>query len=493
MREHADVLKDNAVLTVTQALVNQSDDGKQVLLVSGLAGDNGGMIMAEKGFQNAVTPAKGVQTPGVQAKKPAISKTPVSKAQPISTLNPYLHGWSIRAKVLSKGPKRTFTNRSGVTSSVFSAELVDEEGTAIEGTFWRDAAEQYFDLLEENGVYTFSRGSVKPANKNYNRTRNDYCLNFDGGSMVEVCDAAIDASAMQTRMEFVAIDQLVAFVDKKAPVDIIGVVSSVGSPTSVKRKSDSTELQRRDVTLVDRGLKSVAVTLWGERADSEGEKLSSMVAAGEHPVVAISSCRVSSYNGVSVSTTMRSNVLMNPDSVQEAMELRSWYDATGHAESISPISDGMATATKSLGKKREYSDLTTIKSDAPATPESKPTYASVNAMFASINPDQTMYYLACPENNRKVVEQGPGAFFCEYDGKTYPTAVRRYIATARIIDSSGEMPVQVFNEQAEILFSKSADALHEVREGEPSKYKALLTDATWSEWTMRIRCQAQYV
>ena len=58
---------------------------------------------------------------------------------------------------------------------------------------------------------------------------------------------------MTARMEFVAIDQLAAFVDKKAPVDIVGVVTAVGALGSVKRKTDATELARRDVTLVDQG------------------------------------------------------------------------------------------------------------------------------------------------------------------------------------------------------------------------------------------------
>ena len=66
-------------------------------------------------------------------------------------------------------------------------------------------------------------------------------------------DDDIDPSSMTTRMEFVKIEQLPAFVDKKTPVDIIGVVTGVGAFGSVKRKSDSTELQRRDLTMVDDG------------------------------------------------------------------------------------------------------------------------------------------------------------------------------------------------------------------------------------------------
>jgi len=56
---------------------------------------------------------------------------------------------------------------------------------------------------------------------------------------------------MTTRMNFVAIDQLQAFVDKKTLIDLVGVVTAVGAAGSIKRKSDSSELQRRDVTIAD--------------------------------------------------------------------------------------------------------------------------------------------------------------------------------------------------------------------------------------------------
>ena len=53
--------------------------------------------------------------------------------------------------------------------------------------------------------------------------------------------------------------------------------------------------------------------------------------------------------------------------------------------------------------------------------------------------------LLCPV--LQVVEQGPGQYFCEYDGSTLSSMVRRYIFSARIMDESGECNVQVFNEQ----------------------------------------------
>lgn len=71
--------------------------------------------------------------------------------QPINALNPYNSNWTIRARIVGKGNKRSFS-KNGSDNSVFSVELVDEQGTAIEATFWGGAADQHFDSLEEGKV-----------------------------------------------------------------------------------------------------------------------------------------------------------------------------------------------------------------------------------------------------------------------------------------------------------------------------------------------------
>jgi len=46
----------------------------------------------------------------------------------------------------------------------------------------------------------------------------------------------------------------------------------------------------------------------------------------------------------------------------------------------------------------------------------------------------------------QVVEQN-GQWYCEYDGKTYPSMVRRYVTTLRCTDNTAELTLNAFNEQ----------------------------------------------
>lgn len=431
-----------------------------------------------------ITPASHPTPPsaGWGQKMGSATKRPL---QPISALNPYNNNWAIKAKVVSKGSKRSFSR-----GSVFSAEVVDEQGTTIEATFWREAADHAYELLEEGKVYIFGRGNVKPADKRYSRVRNDYALHFDTASELESCADDIDTSKMHVKMEFVPIEQLAAFVDKKMMVDIVGVVMDVKPLGSVKRKTDQVELSRRDITLVDQSLKTVVLTMWGNAAEAAGREIEELVQ--QAPVVAITACRVSSYNGVSVSSLQRSAVLINPD-VPEAVALRQWYDSSGRGAAMSHVGEGLATALKHSGSSagQERASLELFRAAAPATTQDKPHYSTVTATFAMVNPDQALFYMANPENNRKVVEQGPGQYFCEYDGTTLSSMVRRYIFNAKVMDVSGECSVQVFNEQAEQLLEMKADELAELRETDAKQFQEVLKSVLWKDNVLRLKAQAQ--
>ncbi|KAK9861072.1 hypothetical protein WJX84_010968 [Apatococcus fuscideae] len=102
------------------------------------------------------------------------------KAQPIAALNPYMSGWTIKARMASKDSLRSF-NRGSETISVFTCELVDEQGTQIEATLWRQTAEAQHSSMQEGKVYYVSKGKVKPANRQYSSVRNDYQIHLDAG------------------------------------------------------------------------------------------------------------------------------------------------------------------------------------------------------------------------------------------------------------------------------------------------------------------------
>lgn len=61
---------------------------------------------------------------------PAARKGISRRVYPLVSLNPYEGNWTIKVRVTSKGPLRSFTNARG-QGNVFNVELTDEEVSAF--------------------------------------------------------------------------------------------------------------------------------------------------------------------------------------------------------------------------------------------------------------------------------------------------------------------------------------------------------------------------
>ena len=131
-------------------------------------------------------------------------------------------------------------------------------------------------------MYYFSKGQVKPNNKKYSSTNNDYQMTLGDRSGVEEClDADVNVDAMKAALQPVPIGRLHPFAGSRQLVDILAVATEVGPLGSVKRKKDNTELQRRDITLADKSGKTVTMTLWSGLATDQGARLEALT----HPLI----------------------------------------------------------------------------------------------------------------------------------------------------------------------------------------------------------------
>lgn len=326
-------------------------------------------------------------TPGSAARRATI---------PLAALTPYATSWTVRAFVVKRAPKRT----TPAGHAVFSAELVDEAGDAIDATFWREAADRWDGTVADGQWFYFSKAKVKPANKAFSSVRNPYALDFGVGSSVEPCPAdgapgSAPPARPMAKLAYVRFDALAPHIGRKAPVDVLGAVLEVGALGSVKRKSDASELARRDITLGDASGKSVVLTLWGESAEGAGAAVEAAVAAATAagsppPLLSVSHCRVGDYNGVSISALGRSAVSLNPTGAAPDA-LKAWWAAEAPA-SFTPAGEGMATAVGAGGAgprpRARLADLEAAPGESLPPPSAKPEYHTVVATVTLVDPEQ---------------------------------------------------------------------------------------------------------
>lgn len=76
---------------------------------------------------------------------------------PVWALNSFIPDWKIKAWVTCKGPKKTWNNAWG-SGVLVTIDLIDSLGDQICATFFKEAVEKFYDLLQEGNVYLFSNG-----------------------------------------------------------------------------------------------------------------------------------------------------------------------------------------------------------------------------------------------------------------------------------------------------------------------------------------------
>ncbi|PRQ46937.1 putative nucleic acid-binding protein [Rosa chinensis] len=124
--------------------------------------------------------------PQYKNRGPVFKNEAPARIIPINALNPYQGRWAIKARVTAKGDQRRYNNARG-DGKVFSFDLLDSEGGEIRVTCFNAVLDRFYDIIEVGKVYLISKGSLKPAQKNFNHLKSDWEITLDASSTVELC------------------------------------------------------------------------------------------------------------------------------------------------------------------------------------------------------------------------------------------------------------------------------------------------------------------
>lgn len=102
----------------------------------------------------------------------------------------------------------------------------------------QDAVDRFFPLLAVNGVYTFSGGKVKLADKRFTSVKHEYELQFDDKATIMPTD---DDRRIATNVySFVPIAGI-AGVEPNKNIDVLAIVVNPGSAAVIKVRQRARE------------------------------------------------------------------------------------------------------------------------------------------------------------------------------------------------------------------------------------------------------------
>jgi len=406
----------------------------------------------------------------------------------INELNPYQNRWTIKARITNKTDIKKWTNQKG-EGLLASIDLLDESGE-IRGTFFNEAVDRFYDILQVGKVYSFSGGKIKPANKKFTSLKHDYEVTFNSDCEIIVLED--DKKIKTASFEFTDIADL----PKCQPndmVDVIGILKSYSDVASITTKFNK-EVERRNVTLVDDSGAEVGITLWGSHAKCFSEE-----DLDKHPVIGFKSIRVTDFNNCSLNTVVSTKVIFEPDAAQTT-KLLSWWASQGKNQSFVSMTASMAGTAGGRGDMYDPFQrvtLDTIKMNNLGFGD-KPDYvkAKVHIAYIKYDSDKDPWYTACPLEgcNKKVIQEMDQGWYCEKCNKSVPNCIRRYILNISVMDCTGHSWVTAFNDVAvSLLDGQTADDIQILKEVEKEKYEKIFREACWKQYIIKMRIKKESV
>ncbi|VDD74949.1 unnamed protein product [Mesocestoides corti] len=429
---------------------------------------------AQSSFQPTLdlpkTPTKSLSKPFM----PASPDTPggtSGRVFAIQSLNPYQSRWTIRARVSQKATIRTW-NKNGREGKLFSFTLLDSSGE-IRATAFNAEVDKFYDMIEVNKVYYISKATLKPANKQFNTTNNDYEMTLNSDTQIVPCDDGEEVSVPSTSFNFVPIGKLDSYQAGDF-VDIVAIVHETGDLSTVVTKAAQRELQKRDLGLVDDSGCLVRLTLWGnEAATFDGSN---------HPVVVVKSAKVSDFNGRSLTTVAQSSIMVSPTGVPDALRLKGWYEREGgNSMNFETYRGELTVDGGSGGGSRDWNLLSDLEAPGIGT-QAKPDFFTCKA--------SNRYACVTEGCQKKVVDLGNGLYRCEKCGREVPTYKWRLLLSVKISDMTGEHWITCFQDTAETILGRSAEDLGAIKESQnEAQMDNVFVNATFNSWLFRLRAK----
>ncbi|KAK9715697.1 hypothetical protein RND81_06G183200 [Saponaria officinalis] len=420
---------------------------------------------------------------------PIVKNEAPARILPIAALNPYQGRWAIKARVTAKGDLRRYNNAKG-DGKVFSFDLLDSDGGEIRVTCFNAVVDRFYDVVQVGKVYLISKGSLKPAQRNFNHLKNEWEIFLESTSTVDLCPDE-DVSIPHQQFNFRPISEIQT-AENNTILDIIGIVISVNPSVPILRKNGM-ETQRRIINLKDTSSRSIELTLWGDFCNREGQQLQELFDSGNFPVIAVKAAKVNDFSGKSVGTISSTQLFIDPD-IPESHNLVEWFYGGGKDSAAVSISrDVMPLGGKNAIRKT----VSQIKEEGLGRSE-KPDWVTIRATISFIKSD-TFCYTACPlmigdrQCNKKVTKSGNTSWVCDRCNQEFERCDYRYLLQAQIQDHSGLTWVTAFQESGEEIIGCSAKELYSLKydEEDEDKFASIIRGSLFVPFLFKLKIKEE--
>ena len=324
----------------------------------------------------------------------------------IANLTPYDSDWKIKGRVIKKTDKRTFTKRDGNSGCVFNIHILDENNDRIQGIFFTEAANEFYEKVYMGKVYYFRGGDIKKVrNPKYNTTGNDLEIMFNRNSRItEVQNTDV---IPQFFYKFIPLKQIEEIEENKS-IDVLAIVHKVGDADEIRLRSGEMR-KKQQINLVDDTGFVCSLTLWGEQIAKVNVK--------ENDIIGFSELKVRDFRGKQLSFSYNSKVI--EDNLRDLPLYRKLMAERNRGVTVSKNISETSLGKIVVKKIRQVDqECKAILNDNYESKETK-LYYNVHAYVSFVK--ERISYPSCHNDNckKKVIENFTKQYECARCEQTY--------------------------------------------------------------------------
>ncbi|KAA8518195.1 hypothetical protein F0562_015669 [Nyssa sinensis] len=233
---------------------------------------------------------------------------------PINSLQSNQKIWTIEAMVLRQEIIETFNNVQN-NGKIWKMILADNMGTKIQAVMFNEAIRKFEGIFQHSKAYLISNGTVKKPNEKFANVHPSLELVLQQHTNVQETTSTFDAHIFA--------NEFVKFKKIQKHIEINPYVSnSVGQSYVIKKKNGG-ETHKREITIMNKELDSLPITLWGDMALNEGQMLQENF--DKKQIIVVSNLNGTTYQGqFQLSTTNMSTIQFDPH-CEQVQKLKKWY------------------------------------------------------------------------------------------------------------------------------------------------------------------------
>ncbi|KAL2455154.1 FAD binding 3 domain-containing protein [Abeliophyllum distichum] len=276
------------------------------------------------------------QSSSENQRKPKLNKMD-EKFKLIPDIYPTQRDWTTKVIVTEKlAPKIAKQNQSRYQHMI----LMDLKGNKVQATLYDANINAFEDQLILGKTYLISNANL--GEKQWTIT---------GRTRIEELPEDNMALIFST-YEFTAFDELEKFMDSNKDISIIALCIDMKPKRLIQTRSGN-QTYVQDIILINKSFQTMMLTMWDSYVDRECVLIAENIA--NKPVIVASHLKVSSFNGITLSTKTNSNFFINA-TFNEVAEYKAWVSNANLGETYECVYC-KCSQTKAVPRAKVYVQL----------------------------------------------------------------------------------------------------------------------------------------